>query len=80
MPEPIDTDRQLHLEKCKKALEKTSSRCMWPPTSNWPAYSFKRISPESKPKTAAWGDSMGSWHRCDGGDQGRDRYRDDRPL
>jgi L-lactate utilization protein LutB len=59
MPDPIDTYWQLHLEKCKKALEKNNFEVyVAADIQSAGAIFLNGILPGIEVKTAAWGDSM----------------------
>ncbi len=59
MPDPIDTYWQLHLEKCKKALEKNNFEVYVAADIQSAGAIFSNgILPGIEVKTAAWGDSM----------------------
>ncbi|MBR9985545.1 MAG: lactate utilization protein [Desulfosarcina sp.] len=59
MPDPIDTYWQLHLEKCKKSLEKNNFEVfVAADTQSAGAIFLNRILPGIEVKTVAWGDSM----------------------
>ncbi len=59
MPDPIDTYWQLHLEKCKKALEKNNFEVfVAAEIQSAGAIFLNEILPGIEVKTAAWGDSM----------------------
>jgi len=59
MPDPIGTYWQLHLEKCKKALEKNNFEVfVAADIQSAGAVFLNEILPGIEVKTAAWGDSM----------------------
>ena len=59
MPDPIDAYWQLHLEKCKKALEKNSFEVfVAADIQSAGAIFLSEILPGIEVKTAAWGDSI----------------------
>jgi len=59
MPDPMETYWRLHLERCKKALEKNNFEVfVAADTRSAGAIFLKDILPGIEVKTAAWGDSM----------------------
>jgi hypothetical protein len=59
MPDPIDTYWQLHIDRCKKALEKNNFEVFEAvDTQSAGAILLDTILPGIEVKTAAWGDSM----------------------